>query len=182
MNTIGKISGKDWSKAHEEATHVAPSRFGMYDSWTCFYKQEDGIWYFDTNDRGNWDISVNANHPGFKPISKEEDLGMNKQVKSIEDLSVGMFVKGKSGGIYLITSIREKGKSFNLYEFDSRDLGVLSYFECYTHWSYTYNGEYTPIVKETEQELKLKELESEAKKLLEAAEKVNQQIKELKGE
>ena len=41
----------------------------------------------------------------------------------------------------------------------ARNATGKEYYSKFHSWSYTYNGEYTPIVKETEAERKIKELE-----------------------
>ena len=143
-NSIGLKSGKDWIKAPDGATHVR-------DDGVSWYKYEKGRLYYDpyfAPFMGNgWSVSGYANvesfnrEDGAKLISKEEDLGMNKEtkvVKGIEDLEDGLFFRTDTG--------------------------------------YTYNGEYIPIVKETEEERKIKELEA----TIELAQKQLQEYKRMK--
>ena len=148
-NMIGK-SGVDWS----ECVDASYYKSGL------FYKVIGGDWHY-WGGSVVWMPSSNCNSWFNDALSKEEDLQMNvktKVVKGIEDLEVGMFlynninkycVLGVTGG--KVDSIILTGSIHNTYN---------SSFDCFDLWSYTYNGEYTPIVKETEAEKKIKELEA----------------------
>jgi uncharacterized protein RhaS with RHS repeats len=84
---------------------------------------------------------------------------MNKKiVSSIKDLEVGMFLESISN-TYVVTSIQDGTFTVVVlvncnYHYDKQRL------ESFKSWSYTYNGEYTPIVKEDPKDLKIRELEN----------------------
>jgi hypothetical protein len=149
-NMIGK-SGKDWGRAPEGATHVYVE---------LFYRFRDDSWEYFSDDRSSWVKSQNADTwNNEKLISKEEDLEMNKKiVSSIKDLEVGMFLESISN-TYVVTSIQDGTFTVVVlvngnYHYDKQRL------ESFKSWSYTYNGEYTPIVKEDPKDLKIRELEN----------------------
>jgi hypothetical protein len=111
---IGK-SGADWSKAPFGATHVKE----FLDGW---YQVEEGnlfILYPDfirASSSFN-DVEDYNTRAGCKLISKEEDLEMDKkeatkQVHSVEDLELGMFLKDDSGNTFLFGSICDSSLSF----------------------------------------------------------------------
>lgn len=162
LNAIGNISGANWVNAPEGATHVRSDNAGWYryDCATELYllssRGEDRSMYASVEDFNS--------AGGAKLISKEEDLGMNtkevsKQVSCIEDLEVGMFFKTDMSHI-LITS-EGFGKVCGLcVKSGMAATYTTDGFTCLRSWSYTYAGEYTPIVKETEAEIKIRELEA----------------------
>lgn len=161
----------DWSKAPSDATHYK----GQF-----FYKLKDGVWMYYEGEGLGWNESSN-NAVWFKSVvSKEEDLEMNKevvkQVSCIEDLEVGMFFKSKNFGRNII--IKKKHGKVEGRDLDTNlDSEYSAWgFHDIESWSYTYSGEYTPIVKETEAERKIKELES----TIELAQKQLQEYKEMK--
>lgn len=168
---IGKISGADWSEAPEGATHYKHS---------VFYRQHQGVWEYLYK---TWWIksSNNSNtNSWFKnAVSKDEDLQMNtkevsKQVSSIEDLELGMFLRVDHGSSpYVICELTPNNISVVIVGSYPHTYNNTN-FSNYSSWSYTYNGEYTPIVKETEADIKIKELEA----TIELAQK---QLQEYKG-
>lgn len=181
-NSIGLKSGKDWIKAPDGATHVR-------DDGVSWYKYEKGRLYYDpyfAPFMGNgWSVSGYANvesfnrEDGAKLISKEEDLGMNKEtkvVKGIEDLEDGLFFRTDTGYTYVVLyGDGVEKQCWNMYNCNSAVWGVTG-FDKIISWSYTYNGEYIPIVKETEEERKIKELEA----TIELAQKQLQEYKRMK--
>jgi len=172
-NMIGK-SGADWSKAPFGATHVRE----FLDGW---YQVQGGnlfVLYSDSTRTSSSfnDVEDYNSSGGCKLISKEEDLGMDKkevtkQVRSVDDLEVGMFLQGNN---YKWVVLGVEDDSISLISPEDGDdtisywpqtfIDDLSVFSnAFKAWSYTYNGEYTPIVKEiveTEAERKIKELEA----------------------
>lgn len=169
MNMIGK-SGIDWSKAPKDATHYKVKPEG---SLACWYKAR--FYWEDAYDR--WDMSSDwSNTSGtFEFIPKKEDLEMSKevtkQVSGIKDLEVGMFLRHKEPTMcYLVVSL----KPFMVCAM-SLGCGVYSQSDLdnFKAWSYTYNGEYTPIVQQSETDIKIKELE-------ETITQASQQLQELK--
>lgn len=79
-NSIGKISGADWSKAPSGATHVDINRGGNFyvkeeGKWRCFYDQDDGG-TFVSGTFPNGD-SLHGEF-GHKLVSKEDDLGITQ--------------------------------------------------------------------------------------------------------
>lgn len=115
---------------------------------------------------------------------------MTKVVRGIEDFEIGMFLKDASGNIVVVS--RSCGSIADKLFYTCVDMGETGvarnaaggqYYDRFTHWSYTYDGEYTPIVKETEAERKIKELEETVKsatQTLELAQKQLQEYKEMK--
>lgn len=182
-NMIGKISKKDWSLAPADATHI--TKIGN------FYKCEGEMWYVYDIGGEHWGKSAN-NYLWLKDnlILKEEDLEMTKVVGGIEDFEIGMFLKDASGNIVVVS--RSCGSIADKLFYTCVDMGETGvarnaaggqYYDRFTHWSYTYDGEYTPIVKETEAERKIKELEETVKsatQTLELAQKQLQEYKEMK--
>jgi hypothetical protein len=176
MNMIGK-SGTDWSKAPKGATHKRNTLSGN------FYKlSNNSLEYWDdgyTNIHNHaWRNSQHNVDYLSTMVSKEEDLKMDKakEVRSIADLEVGMFLESvHSSGIRVVTGTQ--ADTFETYYFHWRsntswcEAELLSGFKS---WSYTYKGEYTPIIKESEKDKKLKELE-------ETIAAAKRQIKELTG-
>lgn len=155
---IGK-SGVDWSKAPEGTTHYKHS---------LFYRQHAGVWECHND---YWLKSSNIDSWFKDAVSKEEDLEMNKkevskQVSCIEDLEVGMFIKGTNNIIRVIIAVvgnKIKTCTFTMSAVILDTCRVNDYWdwrEVVDAWSYTYSGEYTPIVKETEADIKIKELEA----------------------
>ena len=166
-NMVGKKSGKDWSEAPPDATH--------YNTLSGnFFKKLGCVWYWsDRFSKRGW-VQFGSTQMALLPklISKEEDLGMAKKiVKGIDDLEIGMFlsntinkycVLGVTGGkvdTIILTSIIH-----HIYNSD---------FNAFDSWSLTFEGEYTPVARETKQEKTIRELE-------ETTNKAKQQIKELK--
>ena len=146
---IGVKSGVDWSKAPEGTTHYKHN---------LFYRQHAGVWECHND---YWLKSSNVDSWFNDAVSKEEDLGMDKkEVKSVSDLTVGMFVRTPYvRDPYLICDIHGDQVDTILIDHDMftyRNSPVTAF----ESWSYTYSGEYTPIVKETEAEIKIKELEA----------------------
>lgn len=159
---IGKISKKDWSVAPEGATHTFRQKYEDARQQDGYYKLKDGkIYYWRTV--GDWWDATTHSHLELAVycVSKEEDLGMDKkEVKSVSDLTVGMFLRTPYvRDPYLICDIHGDQIDTVLIDHDMFTYrnSPVSAFES---WSYTYNGEYTPIVKETEAEIKIKELEA----------------------
>lgn len=164
----------DWSQAPEGATHYKDR---------LFYRQYLGVWEYH-NDYA-WFKSSNTDGWFKDAVSKEEDLEMNKEVKvvrSVDDLEVGMFIRWNSYMDYCyVVSKPKQIISFNTGGvFNCGEGGCWADDNFYTSsWSYIYNGEYTPIVKdtvETEAERKIKELEA----TIELAQKQLQEYKEMK--
>ena len=187
-NMIGKKSGVDWSKAPESAQYYCIKT----KNW---YKYYDNDWYYalglDSSERA-WGISSNLRYKNLNEglrssennlISKEGDLKVSKTVSSIEDLEIGMFLKIRS---YTYVIIAHYGTNFTVAIVDRSNTEYpMQTLDIFESWSYTYNGEYTPIVKEpveTEAQKKAKELQ----KVLDDAQKsiTEAQIKlnDLKGE
>lgn len=167
----------DWSKAPSDATHYKKQ---------FFYKLKDGVWMYYEGEGLGWNESSN-NAVWFKSVvSKEEDLEMTKEtkvVRGVDDLEVGMFVKETNGTIRTIIAVvgsKIKTCTFMMSGVILDSCRVNDYYdwkEVVNSWSYTYNGEYAPIVKEvveTEAERKIKELEA----TIELAQK---QLQEYKG-
>jgi len=158
-NMIGK-SGVDWSKAPEGATHRNKNHPNT--NLREWYK-EDGsefgqVWW-EREER--WMV---MNSSRCECISKEEDLPVvkqvAKQVKAIEDLEVGMFLKGDGDAIIRLI-IRADRQSFRTYGMSTGSEATRSTLDDFTHWSYTYAGEYTPIIKETAKEKAIKAAQEE---------------------
>lgn len=172
---IGRISGRDWSEAPEGATHcrLTPDYCGP-----IWYRSYEGL---PLSLYPSWSTGK------YEFISKEEDLGMGekevtKQVRSVDDLEVGMFIRWNSyPNHHYVVSKPKQIISFNtgeVYNYGKDSCWTDNNF--YTSsWSYTYNGEYTPIVKdtvETEAGRKIKELEE----TIELAQKQLREYKEMK--
>ena len=107
--------------------------------------------------------------------NKEEDLGMNqiKEVKSIDDLEVGIFVCWLTDGDSYIIIDKNSGGMFSVLNIASGNIFEDQKLSGVKFWSYTYTGNYNQIiVEETPQQKKLKELQETAKK-------IEQQIKDL---
>ncbi len=179
MSMIGKISGKDWSKAPEGATHIKKYDTRLKsDYWYKVNNLTDDMYeYWETDAPSHW-VSIKARTSGdYTFISKQEDLGMNvKQVKSIVDLEVGMFLKHKTFVRTVLVRVQGGGNWVKVYNIDVGSQDEFYNLNEFESWSYTYNGKYTPIIKEselTETQLKIKELE-------ESVANVTKQIKELK--
>lgn len=166
---LGK-SGIDWSKAPEGATHVLKSIVGSLDGLGIWYQKDKHCWIVYTTspwtgDNLSWYHSWNQGIPKDNFISKEEDLRMSKeganikQVKCIADLEVGMFVKSNAT-LFIVHKDSVYGRIW--YATDN-SLGTYLLkpheFKSLKSWSYTYKGEYTPIIHESEQDERLKELE-----------------------
>jgi hypothetical protein len=184
---VGKISNKDWDKAPEGATHTFRHKYEDAHPQDGYYKLKDGkIYYWRTV--GDWWDATTHSHLELAVycISKEEDLRMNvktKVVKGVEDLELGLFLKDDSGNIVVVTRNCGKvsGKSF--YTCCNTGNGNVAqngagetFYNNFISWSYTYSGEYTPIVKETEAEKKIKELEA----TIALAQKQLEEYKEMK--
>lgn len=183
---IGKISGADWSKAPEGATHYKSKPLN---SEACWYKISSDKATYWNNPYKEWDYSFDwAKQDKYTFVSKEEDLEMgkkevSKQVSCIEDLEVGMFFKTDSHHHILITSKGTMSVHGWCVKSGMSSTYTTEGFSYIQSWSYTYTGEYTPIVKETEAEIKIKELEdtiSSANKSIELAQKQLQEYKEMK--
>lgn len=176
MSMIGKISGIDWSTAPLGTTHA----FRKVTSICQWYKFLNNKYHY-YNWVGLWRESYNYYSWCVENlISKEEDLGMNiKQVKSIADLEVGMFLK-KANTEYIRLIIGVNVESFETVLInDSGTEWQWEELKDFISWSYTYNGDYTPIVKEvlpTPEQLKIKELEE----TIANASKQLQELKEIK--
>ena len=178
---IGKISNKDWSGAPEGATHTFRHKYEDAHQQDGYYKLKDGkIYYWRT--LGDWWDTTTHSHLELAVycVSKEEDLEMNtkevaKQVSCIEDLEVGMFFKTDMSHI-LITS-KGFGKVCGLCVKSGMGATYTTDgFTCLRSWSYTYTGEYTPIVIVSEADIKIKELEA----TIALAQKQLQEYKEMK--
>ncbi len=178
---IGK-SGVDWSKAPEGATYVRSDT-------EAYYKiNRDGD-IFMVNHHGAVLSSFRSvehltSYCNCELISKEEDLEMTKEVKqvrSVEDLEVGMFVWS---GSYKYVVLEVNSNRFDVANVGSSgEVFRNQSFNWVESWSYTYNGEYTQVIKETEAERKIKELEETVKsatQTLELAQKQLQEYKEMK--
>lgn len=151
-NTIGK-SGLGWASAPEGATHYKEGIF--YYNWRGKWKYWDIVWY----------TSVCPSEYFEDAISKEEDLAAPiKTVSSVEDLEVGMFIRDRQGNIRVIVSDTPLAfcSTSNAIPYCSEVTDTFSN-NCMAGWSYTYNGEYAPIVKESEADIKIKELEETIK-------------------
>jgi hypothetical protein len=171
-NMIGK-SGVDWSKAPEGSTHRNINHGKMFDGHREWYKDDDtefGQVYWPEDKC--W---VAMKNKRCKCISREEDLPVVKQVKTIADLEVGMFLKNTDGVIRLL--LRQPG---NLSQFITLNMDTKVESRWTTpelelqvdSWSYTYAGEYTPIIKETAKQKAIKAATEEiiqAQKALDSA-------------
>lgn len=160
-NMIGVISKADWGKAPKGATHRALEDSGVINKWLM--NTEDGICYWGGD---SW-ILYTFHHCGLqhlsKSVSKEEDLKMSiKVVKSVDDLEIGMFIKAPNSEVRVVTLLKTGEVFTALIDYDSCFAIWRSdeFSSICASWSYTYDGEYTPIVKETEAEAKIKELEA----------------------
>lgn len=157
-NTIGK-SGFDWKIAPNMATH-------KFKGNNEYYKKINNKWYWWYYSELSWKPSVLTTDldVSYYCISKEEDLQMNvktKVVKGVEDLETGMWVKSSIGKKCIVWRFN-KDSTICVTDI-SCDISQNHYqvpISSFTSWSYTYNGEYTPIVRETEAEKKIKELEA----------------------
>lgn len=189
-NMIGKVSKKDWSLAPKQATHYFPRDDSWYDA-----SDLENVRFLVFSRRGNehWGSSscwYNASYQD-KFISKEEDLGMDKkedkvvtkQVRGVDDLELGMFLKSETGNVVVVT--QAVGKDLHIEFFSCSNMANANvarngagreFYDKFNSWSYTYNGKYTPIVKETEAERKIKELEA----TIELAQKQLNELKEIK--
>lgn len=173
MNKMIGKSGINWSKAPEGTTHYKHS---------LFYRQHTGVWEYHNN---YWLKSSNVDSWFNDAVSKEEDLQMStkevsKQVSSIKDVPEGWFIKWQKPNTSKC-QIYVKGMFHCfLIKDDYQVSGVervdFSGFDYHSHYSETYSGEYTPIVKETEAERKIKELEA----TIALAQKQLQEYKEMK--
>ena len=176
-NMIGKLSGTDWSKSSEGATHV-----GLGSSCRMFYKKiNDNEWEYSNPWETKWKKSDPKLRADLKLYSKEEDLGiMTKEVKSIEDLEAGMFVKTSDGVIRIVLKTTNRGFKTCVFssnvsnEYVVNDWDSCSFTKIVNFWSYTHNGEYKSVVVETPEQLKIKELE-------ETIANASKQLQELKG-
>lgn len=166
MNQIG-LSGIDWSKAPEGATHVLKSTVDSLDGLGIWYQKHKHCWVVYklspwTRDNFTWYYSRNQHMPESNFISKEEDLKVGKpikEVKCIEDLELGMFVKSNATLFIIHKGIH----CSEIWYATDNSLGTHllrpSEFKSLKSWSYTYKGEYTPIIHESEKDKKLRELE-----------------------
>lgn len=160
--TTGK-SGVDWSEAPEGATHY---------KHRLFYRQHLGVWECHND---YWLKSSNVDSWFKDAVSKEEDLRMDKkEEKTVKDLDVGVFIKWDGSASPYVFIDTDTLLSFSTGDKFVRDEGFTDRTLAQAFWSHTYSGEYTPIMKETEAERKIKELED----TIELAQK---QLQEYKG-
>ena len=164
---IGKISNKDWSGAPEGATHTFRHKYEDAHQQDGYYKLKDGkIYYWRT--LGDWWDTTTHSHLELAVycVSKEEDLRMDKkevskQVSCVEDLEVGMWLKSDIGQKCVVWhNNRDLTLNVVAVGIDFAHIHHRAALNSFVSWSYTYNGEYTPIVKETEAEVKIRELEA----------------------
>jgi hypothetical protein len=163
-NMVGKVSGFDWSKAPEDATHC---KVGASHSDYIWYKQGE-YWqpthhcWLHSNDWYNSRL--------FTFLSKEEDLGLNTQPtswKCVRDLPIGMFIKWEHE-THVQIYLRIKDGAVIVYDNrnsnPSRDYIITKMDECFNpilcSYSYTYNGEYLPLAVETEEDKQIKQLQA----------------------
>lgn len=151
---IGKISNKDWSLAKDDATHV--TKFGVfykYEANKCYVYGTSGEYWSESENGSRW-LEDNL-------ISKEEDLEMGKKEdKTVKDLGVGVFVRWHYSADPYVFLDKDTLLSFSTGDKFLRDVGFTDKSLTEASWSYTFDGEYTPIVKETEADIKIKELEA----------------------
>lgn len=184
-NMIGKITGADWSDAPEYATHRALKDSGAGHKWLrktkdnlYFYNVVESSWIkYDDKDMGDRHIQ--------KSISREKDLGMtkqvSKQVKTIADLEVGMFLKDIDGTTRLVVMVLDGDiKTFNIAtRVETRwTEDSFSQPDMFNSWSYTYTGEYTPIIKETAREKAIKAATQEIIQAQQALDKARSKLDE----
>lgn len=162
---IGK-SGVDWSKAPDGATHYKHN---------LFYRQHLSVWECHND---YWLKSSHVDSWFKDAVSKEEDLGMNskKEDKTVADLDIGIFVKWPSSSCCYVFIDKDTLLSFETGNKFHKSVGFTDESLAKAYWSYTYNGEYTPIVKESEADIKIKELEE----TIALAQKQLQEYKEMK--
>jgi len=176
-NMIGK-SGINWANAPEGATH--------YINLTShFYKKFDGRWVCTADKGVMWTYSECSNESILKwAISKKEDLEMGKikVVKSIEDLEVGMFIISSYEDKYLV--LVKNSEAVHGIRLDNKVNFTCTYegYNLLKSWSYTYDGEYTPIIKESEEDKRIKELQNTIDKAQATLAEAQEQIKRIKGE
>lgn len=173
-NSIG-ISGIDWSGFPDDATHF---KAGLA------YRKIGVVWeYFKVD---YWCQSSNNDYWFKDALTKEKDLEMDKkevakQVRSVDDLELGMFLKSETGNVVVVTRDAWRGNNLKFFSCSNMANAQVAqngagkeFYDKFHSWSYTYSGEYTPIIKETEAERKIKELEA----TIELAQK---QLQEYKG-
>lgn len=185
-NMIGKISKRNWSNAPDGATHTFRHKYENGFNQDGYYKVKDVNTYYWRAIDCEWGITTHSQLEISKYcVSKEEDLGMDKKetkvVRGVEDLEIGLFLKDDSDNIVVVTRNCGKVSGKPFYTCCNTGNTLIAqngagkeYYDKFTSWSYTYDGEYTPIVKETEAERKIKELEA----TIELAQK---QLQEYKG-
>lgn len=116
---------------------------------------------------------------------------MKKEVKSIEDLEIGMFIKD-SNSIRVILKISDDTIKTAIYSDCVLDNYIVNVFSkndferIIMSWSYTFKGVYTPVIKKpvpTAEQLKIKELEKSienAHRQIAFASKQMEELKELR--
>lgn len=147
------MSTINWHRLPKDATHlhiVADVAYRKYEGAWWAYMGHHG--WCKTVETDLWIQSYCA--------SKDEDLEMNgkKVVRGIEDIEIGMFLHNGTYSFF-VSDIKGEFISALLLDRD-RFLFKQSGLTDFESWSYTFNGGYTPIVKETEAEIKIKELEA----------------------
>lgn len=152
---IGIKSGKDWSQAPKDATHVAKNIKGNF---SHFYKYENGEWCFAKDKYDSYLTSANSLSDWFNPISKEDDLQLKTKPKysSLQELPVGTFVKWTGDDYYQIyvKSKVDTEKCMVILENFAPHSGLGFNVSCDNFYlprctySDKYDGEYIPFVEE----------------------------------
>ncbi len=166
----------DWSKAPEGATHFCPN--GVINKWYCQDQYRNWLRWSE----GEWKPSSNSQYYIKQYIPRQPTW------KSLKDVPVGTFLKNEAGDTYMWNSRTLCICNPNHGQNDSWEIESVENFIGFTYkygpyslisYSYTYNGEYLPLVVETEEDKQIKQLQATIDEAQEAIVKAQKQINSL---